>query len=74
MKDSKQGELIEEESRRVESQILTPDAPLFIPKDEALRIRAPWCEKRQHRTSQFPAVEVAPLTDWSRIRRHFLKP
>jgi hypothetical protein len=35
MKDSKQGELIEEESRLVESQILPQKVALFILKYEA---------------------------------------
>ena len=46
MKDSKQGELIEEESRWVESQILPPAVPLLILRDEAQRISAAWFEKR----------------------------
>ena len=45
-KDSKQEELIEEEGRWVESQILPPDVALFILKDETQRIRAAWSEKK----------------------------
>jgi hypothetical protein len=50
MKDSKLGELIEEESRWVESQVLPPEVPLFILRAEAQRIRAAWSKKRQHCT------------------------
>ena len=46
MKDSKQGELIEEESRWVESKILPPDAPLFILKGEVQISRAVWSKKK----------------------------
>jgi hypothetical protein len=42
-------------------QILPPDVPLFILKDEAQRIRAAWSKKRQHHASQFPAVEIRAL-------------
>jgi hypothetical protein len=42
-------------------QILPPDVPLFILKDEAQRIRAAWSKKRQHRASQFPAVEIRAI-------------
>ena len=66
MKDSKQWELIEEESRWVESQILPPDLPLFILEDEAQRIRAAWSEKKTataHRNSlrsRFPIDLLVP--------------
>jgi hypothetical protein len=50
--------LTESERRAVESQILPPDAPLFILKDKAQRILAAWSRKRQHRTPQFTAVEI----------------
>jgi len=42
-------------------QILPPDVPLFILKDEAQRIRAAWSKKRQHHASQFPAVEIRAI-------------
>ncbi|HZW94714.1 MAG TPA: hypothetical protein VFF64_17330 [Candidatus Eremiobacteraceae bacterium] len=54
MKDSKQKELIEEESRWVESKILTPDVLLFILKDEAQEIRAACFEKGHQETSTIP--------------------
>jgi hypothetical protein len=54
MKDSKQEELIEEESRWVESKILTPDVLLFILKDEAQEIRAACFEKGHQETSTIP--------------------
>jgi hypothetical protein len=59
MKDSKQGELVEEESRWVESQILTPDVLLFILKDEAQEIRAAWFEKGHQETSMSPPLRHA---------------
>src|ERR1700683_740236 len=45
MKDSKLGELIEEESRWAESQVVPPEVPLFILRAEAKRIRAAWSKK-----------------------------
>src|SRR5580693_3560951 len=58
MKDSKQGELIEEESRLVESQILPPAVPLFILKDEAQRIRAAGLKEESTTPNNSLAVEI----------------
>ena len=73
MKDSKQGELIEEESRWVESQILPPDVLLFILKDERTDFVQHCSKKGQHCTSTI-GVEVPLLTAWSRIRGTPLPP
>src|SRR5712692_565399 len=41
-----------------EANILPPDVPVFILIGETQRIRVAWSEKRRHRTSRFPAVEI----------------
>ena len=61
MKDSKQGELIEEESRLVESQILPPAVPLFILKDEAQRIRAAGLKEESTTPNNSLAVEIRAI-------------
>jgi hypothetical protein len=58
MKDSKQGELIEEESRWVESQILPLQVTLFILKTKRTESAIPGLKKDTTGLRQFPAVET----------------